>query len=58
MDDTKQAMIAGKERLLCYSAAILSSLLSNPNNKCTVKALLPSSIAGAKELIRQVYESE
>jgi hypothetical protein len=58
MDDTKKEMVAGKERLLCYSAAILSSLLGNPNNKSTVKALIPSSISGAKELIRQVYESE
>jgi hypothetical protein len=47
-----------KERLLCYSAAILGSLLANENNKSTVKALIPSSIAGAKELIKQVYESE
>lgn len=47
-----------KERLLCYTAAILSSLLANPNNKSTVKALIPSSIAGAKALIQQVYENE
>jgi hypothetical protein len=47
-----------KERLLCYAAAILSSLLSNPNNSYSSAGLIKPSIDAAEELIKQVYDRE
>lgn len=44
-----------KERLLCYSAAILTARISNPNNTYGVEALLPSSVKYASKLIEGIY---
>lgn len=40
-----------KERLLCYSAGILGSTLSNPGNVYTPEQLIKQSIRAAQKLI-------
>jgi hypothetical protein len=49
---------SGHERLLCYAAAILTAHLSREGQTYTAVALIPGSIIAAKELIKQVYETE
>lgn len=45
-----------KERRLCYAAAILTALVSNPNNTHTIKGLIPSAIEAADKLIEDCYK--
>lgn len=45
-----------KERLLCYSAAILGAILANPNNNSTSAALIPTCIKSANKLITTIYD--
>lgn len=45
-----------KERLLCYSAAILGSRLSNPNHNYSVDGLINSSIRAANKLIHTIMD--
>lgn len=47
---------ADKERLLCYSAALLSSKLSNPNNVYTAEGLMHSCIKEAAQLIDNIFD--
>lgn len=46
------------ERLLCYSAGLLTAILSNPNNLHSSDGLIPWSIKVAKQLIEAVYKEE
>jgi len=47
-----------KERLLCYSAGILGSTLSNPNNKYQPKDLIKYSIRAAYQMINTIYDDK
>lgn len=49
---------SAKERLLAYSAGILGSTLSNPNNTYAAKNLIGYSIRTAKELIETIYDDQ
>jgi len=47
-----------RERLLAYSAALLSSKLSNPNNTFTARGLVPSCIREAAYMIDCIFDDE
>lgn len=45
-----------KERLLCYSSAIMGAILANPGNIYNPSGLLGRSIRAAQMLIETVYD--
>lgn len=47
-----------KERLLCYSAGIIGSTLSNPGNVYTAEQLTNVSIRAAHKLINTIFNDE
>ena len=47
-----------KERLICYAAGIMGSILANPGNIYNPTGLLGRSIRAAQLLIDTVYDDE
>lgn len=47
-----------KERLICYAAGIMGSILANPGNIYNPEGLLNRSIKAAQLLIDIVYDDE
>lgn len=55
-DDTKTLMVAGKERLLCYSGAILCQLLDNHGTTEVQDWMYERAVKAAQTLIDTVYK--
>lgn len=45
-----------KERLICYAAGIMGSILANPGNIYNPSGLIPKCIRAAQLLIDTVYD--
>lgn len=47
-----------RERLLCYAAGMIGSILANPNNTYSAEQLMPSCIRNANRMIEVIYNDK